>query len=172
MDREGFLLARLRVDQRMGAFMHDGLLFPRWVPDIRASNDPHDGRCGIDVSMREERSWPPEKIRGLPEFHALVWRTGQAQPQPVYCAPYWTLPELRGRYDPDPYHPADVASGKNAGMLTATVAAAAMAAGAWAVTPSHVWRDVMMDFHAATTVARSSPTCFGRASVFATESRC
>jgi hypothetical protein len=101
------------------------------------------GRCRIDVSTREERIWPPERIRSLPEFHALVFRSGEARPQPVFCAPYWARPELRGRYGSDPYHSPDVASRKTAGTVTAAIAAAAVAAGAWTFTPSHVWRDTI-----------------------------
>lgn len=41
---------------------------------------------------------------GIPPFHGLVWFAGQAAPQPVYAPPYWEIPELRGRYSPDPYH--------------------------------------------------------------------
>ena len=72
---------------------------------LGASDDPKDGSLRANFSERVERLWPPEKIRAIPEFHGLIWKSGTAQPQPVCCPPYWEIPELAGRYDPDPYHP-------------------------------------------------------------------
>src|ERR1700730_5285500 len=81
-----------------------------WVEHISASDDPHGGPARITISEREEPRWPPSKICRLPQFHALLFRSGM-EVQPVYCPPYFGklgrryLPELQGRYDDDPYHP-------------------------------------------------------------------
>jgi type IV secretory pathway TraG/TraD family ATPase VirD4 len=70
-----------------------------------AADDPQGGPARVTINEHEERLWPADKIRSLPEFHGLVWRMGKAAPQPVVCPPYWELPECEGRYDLDPFHP-------------------------------------------------------------------
>ena len=112
-----------------------------WVPTISASDD-HDGTARVTVNEREEKVWPPDKIRRLPQFHALVFRHGM-EPQPVYCAPYFRGELDRfigGRYDADPYHPAGAAPSskpRQVGKVTrAAAVAAAIAAGG--VLLSHV----------------------------------
>jgi type IV secretory pathway TraG/TraD family ATPase VirD4 len=105
------------------------------VPGLSVSDDPQGGGCRYSFSEREERLWSPEKIRRIPQFHGLVWRTGKVNPQPVYCPPYWEIPELRGRYDPDPYHSAGAVPRKRqvgkVTALAALAAAAVIAGGAW-----------------------------------------
>jgi type IV secretory pathway TraG/TraD family ATPase VirD4 len=107
-----------------------------WVPTLSASDDPHDGRARLTVNEREERVWPPDKIRRLPPFHALVFRHGM-EPQPVYCAPYFKGELdflIGGRYDSDPYHPASAAPEKRPTGKAARIAAmsaAAIAGGVW-----------------------------------------
>ena len=54
--------------------------------------------------------------------------SGKAQPESVYCAPYWEIRELKGRYDPDPYHPAPVGVGGRRRILRRVVRATAGAA--------------------------------------------
>jgi hypothetical protein len=41
---------------------------------------------------------PSDRVRGLPQWHGLVWRGkgeerqfGDAKPVPVYCPPYWKI---------------------------------------------------------------------------------
>jgi type IV secretion system protein VirD4 len=72
---------------------------------LSASDDPHgvDG-ARLSWSEKRDRLIPPDAIYALPPFHGLVWFAGQTAPQPVYAPPYWEIPELRGRYSPDPYH--------------------------------------------------------------------
>jgi hypothetical protein len=112
---------------------------------VNASDDPQGGPARKTIIEHEEKLWPPEKIRSLPEFHGLVWRMGRAAPQPVACPPYWELPECEGRYDPDPYHPGKppVVFGKRRGKLSkvraAVMAAAVIAGGVWlSGTTSHL----------------------------------
>jgi type IV secretion system protein VirD4 len=72
---------------------------------VNASVDPRaPGGVHIGYSEQRERVWSPGEIRQLPEFHGLVWKSGFSQPQPVFCAPYWTIAECRRRARPDPYH--------------------------------------------------------------------
>jgi type IV secretion system protein VirD4 len=71
---------------------------------VSASDDPQWG-ARPSYSLQRERLWPPEKIRDLPERHALVWRAGQAAPTPVYCPPYWEIAACRRVARADPYHP-------------------------------------------------------------------
>jgi type IV secretion system protein VirD4 len=107
-----------------------------WVPEPSISDDPHGGPARINVGMREERVWKPTAIKRLPEFHALLFRQGM-EPQPVYCAPYFTgeLDRfIHGRYDSDPYHPAGtVPKKRRAGKLArrVAIAAAVIAGGIW-----------------------------------------
>jgi type IV secretory pathway TraG/TraD family ATPase VirD4 len=107
-----------------------------WVQSLSASDDPHGGRAHVTVNQHEERIWPEHKIRSLPPFCALAFRSGMA-PQPVYCAPYFKGQLdflIGGRYDADPYHPAGAASSprRRAGTMTrAAAAAAVIAGGAW-----------------------------------------
>jgi hypothetical protein len=76
-----------------------------WVPEPSASDDPHGGGCRISYSMREQRVWPPDKIRSIPKFCGLVWYFGQSKPQPVYCLPWFEDPKcLATAWRPDPYH--------------------------------------------------------------------
>jgi type IV secretory pathway TraG/TraD family ATPase VirD4 len=74
------------------------------VPGLSAVDDPVRGVDHGSISPQRERLWPPEKIRSLPERHGLVWKAGQAQPQPVYCPPYWDIEACRRVARPDPYH--------------------------------------------------------------------
>jgi type IV secretion system protein VirD4 len=73
---------------------------------LSASDDPNgvDG-ARINYQERRRRIYPPDSLFDIPEFHGLVFFAGQSQPVPVYAAPYWELPELASRFDPDPYHP-------------------------------------------------------------------
>jgi type IV secretion system protein VirD4 len=72
---------------------------------LSASDDP-SGADGARMSYGEkrERLLPPDAMYSIPEFHGLAWFAGRSAPQPIYAPPYWEIPELRGRYDIDPYH--------------------------------------------------------------------
>jgi hypothetical protein len=98
------------------------------VIGLGASDDPQGGPPRINFSERIERLWTPEQVRGIPEFHGLVWQSGSAQPQPVYCPPYWEIKELKGRYDPDPYHPGSNGGGISGRFARAATGAALIAA--------------------------------------------
>lgn len=75
------------------------------VLNVNARDDPQTpGGVGIGIGEGRERVWPPGRIRQLPEFHALVWKSGQSQPQPVFCPPYWDIAACRRVARPDPYH--------------------------------------------------------------------
>jgi hypothetical protein len=96
-------------------FNHNGLesgiglyhppLLRRFIVIDLASDDPHgiDG-ARLSYSEKKDQLIPPDVVYGIPPFHGLVWFAGQTAPQPVYAPPYWEIPELRGRYSPDPYH--------------------------------------------------------------------
>jgi type IV secretory pathway TraG/TraD family ATPase VirD4 len=77
----------------------------RLVPGLSASDDPARPGDRGNITPQHERVWTPEKIRSLPPFHALVWKAGRPQPQPVYTPPYWDLADARRAARPDPYHP-------------------------------------------------------------------
>ena len=72
---------------------------------LSASDDPQR-RDGARMSYREkrERLIPPDAMYGIPPFHGLVWFAGRARRNRFIAPPYWEIPELRGRYSPDPYH--------------------------------------------------------------------
>lgn len=70
---------------------------------MSASDDPH-GPVRKTYQQRRRRIFPPDDLFNIPEFHGLVWFAGQSRAQPVYAPPYWKIPALAGRYDPDPYH--------------------------------------------------------------------
>jgi type IV secretion system protein VirD4 len=77
----------------------------RGVVMANASPDPQaPGGVRGGFGEGRERVWPPGKIRQLPDFHALVWKAGVSQPQPVYCPPYWDIAACRRVARPDPYH--------------------------------------------------------------------
>jgi hypothetical protein len=95
------------------------------VMGLSMSDDAQTGEVRINFTEKEERLWPPEKIRSIPEFHGLVWMSGKAQPEAVFCAPSWEIRELKGRYDPDPYHPAPVGGGRRRRVLRRVVRLAA-----------------------------------------------
>jgi type IV secretion system protein VirD4 len=80
---------------------------------LSAGDDP---QTGARENWRGERRrrFTPDDLHNIPEFHGLVFWAGQSEPQPVYAPPYWEIPELAGRYDPDPYHPG---SGSWAGRI-------------------------------------------------------
>jgi type IV secretory pathway TraG/TraD family ATPase VirD4 len=87
----------------------------QWLPNYSYSDDPHGGPPRGTVGMREERLWPPEAIRSLPEFCGLLFMDG-ARPTPVWLPRYFKpdeFPELQGRYDADPYHPASPAASRS-----------------------------------------------------------
>jgi type IV secretory pathway TraG/TraD family ATPase VirD4 len=72
---------------------------------LSASDDPNGtGDTRINFGEKRERMIPPDAMYGIPRFHALLWRAGFAAPTFLYTPPYWEIPELRGRWSPDPYH--------------------------------------------------------------------
>ena len=72
---------------------------------LSASDDPAGATdARMSYGEKRERLIPPDAMYGIPPFHGLVWFAGRAAPQPVFAPPYWEIPELRGRYAPDPYH--------------------------------------------------------------------
>lgn len=104
------------------------------VIGLSASDDPRGGMARLNFGEKQERVWSPGKIRSLPERHALVWKFGQSQPQPVYCPPYWDMPECR-LARPDPYHrsgPSRPATGRKVAVrLAMLIIVAAVIAGTW-----------------------------------------
>ena len=107
-------------------------------PGLSASDDPLQG---ARTSWRGERRrvFPSDALFDIPPFHGLVWFAGQSRAVPVCALPYWEMPELAGRYDPNPYHPGSsgqlrrLLPGKR--KIIAAVAAALLAAGAWLFGP-------------------------------------
>jgi type IV secretory pathway TraG/TraD family ATPase VirD4 len=75
-----------------------------------ASDDLQQG-VRPSYSLQREWVWSPERIRSLPERHALVWKAGQSEPIPVYCPPYWDIKACRRVCRPDPYHPNSTVGG-------------------------------------------------------------
>ena len=129
-----------------------------WAVEPSISDDPQGGPARINYGLRERRIWSPDMVKSLPEYHALAWQNGSAQPQPVVCPPYFTgeLDHwIRGRYDADPYHPsssASPASRPGRRMVAASLAAAAVIGGgvwlAQARPPAHgssSWGTVRVD---------------------------
>jgi hypothetical protein len=105
------------------------------VIEPSASDDPHGGPCRITYGMRQQRLWPPEQIKNLPDYHGLVFMGG-ARPQPVWLPRYFMpdeFPELRGRYDADPYHPSSSPASmvRPGRTFVALSAAAAIGGGIW-----------------------------------------
>jgi type IV secretion system protein VirD4 len=47
---------------------------------------------------------PFERMMSLPQDHSVVFFAGKHDPLLVGRTPYWTIPRLTGRYEPDPYH--------------------------------------------------------------------
>lgn len=78
----------------------------RYITNASASPDPTDP-TGVRTSASEGREpvWSADRIRDFPEFHALVWKRGQARPEPVYCEHHWDIPACRRVARTDPYHP-------------------------------------------------------------------
>jgi type IV secretion system protein VirD4 len=104
--------------------------------NVNASLDPRaPGGVHIGYGEGHERVWSPDKIRELPDFHALVWKYGKSQPQPVYCPPYWTIRACRRVARPDPYHPHGTRSPLRRKLATGFAVACSLAAlvigGAW-----------------------------------------
>jgi len=109
------------------------------VVGMSASADPHaPGGVRINYNEQRERVWAPGKTRELPEFHGLVWQFGKAEPQPVYCPPYWKIGACRRRARPDPYHPQAAGGGLHR-RLRRVVRLAAGAALAAAVVVGIAW---------------------------------
>jgi type IV secretion system protein VirD4 len=110
------------------------------VLTMNASTDAHGGPAHINYGVQSERVWSPSQIRELPEFHALVWKSGQSKPQGVFLPPYWTSFACRRVMRQDPYNPMAGSTGwwvarqigRVAGfaMAGALALAATMAAGA------------------------------------------
>ena len=92
---------------------------------------------GVHIGYGEghERVWSAGKIRRLPDFHALVWKYGTSQPQPVYCPPFWTIRACRPVARADPFHPRGIRSLLRRKLATGLAVAASLAAlvigGAW-----------------------------------------
>lgn len=82
----------------------------------------------IGYGEGHERVWSAGKIRRLPDFHGLVWKFGQSQPQPVYCAPYWTSRACRRVARSDPYHPRGMRSPLRRKLITGLAVACGLAA--------------------------------------------
>jgi hypothetical protein len=104
------------------------------------SVDPRSGSFQYNCGLREERLWSPEQIRSLPKYHGLLFMDG-ARPQPVWCPRYFVpgeFPELRGRYDDDPYHPGAASAGRSffGQVGRAAALSAAMIAGGALLSPA------------------------------------
>ena len=69
------------------------------LDDTPILNLPTNALLDLSASVKDI-----DVIRQLPDFHALVWKAGVSQPQPVYCPPYWDIAACRRVARPDPYH--------------------------------------------------------------------
>src|SRR5262249_33902233 len=47
---------------------------------------------------------PTEQLMSLPQDHSIAFFAGTHDPLAVGRTPYWEIPRLEGRFDPDPYH--------------------------------------------------------------------
>lgn len=47
----------------------------------------------------------PDEVMLMPDTQALLFADGLPHPALIERAPYWTRPELAGRFHPNPYHP-------------------------------------------------------------------
>lgn len=106
----------------------------RWSLALSAGDDPLHGNLRGTASGQRERTWTATDLRNLPERHALVWRTGRAEPVPVYCPPYWDIKACRRVARPDPYHGEMPRrqTGRHWGLKAACLAVASVfLAGAW-----------------------------------------
>ena len=99
------------------------------VQSYFAATDLHTGeylqrRGGMHTGMSRSRSYsgfwrnersesrsesrvpllPIERTMSLPADQSLVFFAGTHDPLIVGRKPYWEIPRLKGRYDPDPYH--------------------------------------------------------------------
>ena len=93
-------------------------------PDLSSSDDPQGGTRDTWKGQRR-RLLSADELHNIPEFHGFVWFAGRSAPQPVYAAPYWLQKELRGRFDPDPYHAGSGGGGgivRQVGRLTGIAA--------------------------------------------------
>ena len=90
------------------------------------SEDIQGGNLKRNVREERQRLWTSDEVGSLPRFHGLVWKSNKAAPVPVACPPYWKIPELKGRYDPDPYphsSPAPATSRRKVIAMAAALAA-------------------------------------------------
>lgn len=112
------------------------------VEHVSVSDDPQGGPPRISVDVRDERIWPPHKIRNIPKFHGLVWKFGNSVPQPVYCPPYWEIAACRKLARQDPYQPASSSGERRpSGMLrkfVGVIGVATLLAGGVALVPRPV----------------------------------
>jgi type IV secretory pathway TraG/TraD family ATPase VirD4 len=76
-----------------------------FVPGLSATDDPQRPGDRGNITPQRERLWSPERIRSLPERHALVFRAGKSQPDALYCPPFWDIKACRKVARPDPFHP-------------------------------------------------------------------
>jgi type IV secretion system protein VirD4 len=70
------------------------------------ASDDANGEDGarLGFSEKRERLIPPDAMYSIPPLHGLAWFAGRSAPVTIYAPPYWEIPELRGRYSPNPYH--------------------------------------------------------------------
>jgi type IV secretory pathway TraG/TraD family ATPase VirD4 len=100
------------------------------VPGLSVSDDAKQLGDRGTIAPQRERLWSPERIRNLPERHALLFRAGEAEPVSLYCPPYWDIEACRRVARPDPYHghmPARQTGRRWRGLVVACAGAALLA---------------------------------------------
>ncbi|MGD1923191.1 MAG: type IV secretory system conjugative DNA transfer family protein [Paracoccaceae bacterium] len=63
------------------------------------------GREAVHRTKQQRDVMTADEVMNLQGDEALLWADGLARPGLINRAPYWTRPELAGRYHPNPYHP-------------------------------------------------------------------
>lgn len=119
---------------------------------MSASDDRQTGPR-VTYQQRRRRILPASDLFNIPEFHGLVWFAGQSRAQPVYAPPYWKIPALADRFDPDPYH-----AGSSAGIFRGSkLARVALLAGAFLIGGS-LWLDAGGEAAISSYVAAVAPS--------------
>ena len=93
------------------SFAPNDLTTARWLSEragettiVASSASGHAGQPASIAYQQERRpQFLPQEIMDLPRGSTLVFGQG-SKAIPAFGAPYWEIPELKGRWDSDPYH--------------------------------------------------------------------
>ena len=102
-----FFDPRQREQSRQGAIRAARSLFTGGNPLQAGLELAHHRRMAATPSIKERRLLTPDELLGLPEDKMILYADGLSHPVYATRRAYYDLPDMAGRYHPNPFFPPD-----------------------------------------------------------------